>query len=128
LLKSIGIGCIISPNLSLIASPLPRTKNAFSGLFQYKDGHCYLDMPPPELISQLLTCIYLILKMTIYYFKRGVCWLPYQIVLLYSELRPNRVTVRIYYVTLKMLRCLLKEYVNLTVILLGLSSLYGRTI
>jgi hypothetical protein len=31
-LKSIGIGCIISPNLSLIASPLPVTKNASSGL------------------------------------------------------------------------------------------------
>jgi hypothetical protein len=34
LLKSIGIGCIISPNLSLIASPLPVTKNASSGLLK----------------------------------------------------------------------------------------------
>ncbi|CAC9638228.1 hypothetical protein [uncultured Gammaproteobacteria bacterium] len=39
MLKSIGVGAIISPNLSLIASPLPITKNAFSGLLSLPLTH-----------------------------------------------------------------------------------------
>ena len=33
----------------------------------------------------------------------GVCWLPYQITLLYSELRRNRITVRVSCLSLGML-------------------------